>query len=203
MHSTFIGIQVFMLSAITNPAVNILVRVFGVHQNTFGCIYVGYVGEGNGTPLQYSCLENPMDGGAWWAAVFRVTESDTNEVTQQHVGYVVRSGFTRSESAYFGFSRVCQTMSQGGCTNKLLLKAYESFHCSTSLSTLQALVVFISKFAIVMGMQSSLILFLICDSQMTNVVFIDSMAVWISSWDVPGQDFRQFYKLNVLFPIDL
>ena len=25
----------------------------------------GYVGEGNGTPLQYSCLENPMDGGAW------------------------------------------------------------------------------------------------------------------------------------------
>ena len=27
------------------------------------------VGEGNGTPLQYSCLENPMDGWAWWAAV--------------------------------------------------------------------------------------------------------------------------------------
>ena len=26
-------------------------------------------GEGNGTPLQYSCLENPIDGGAWWAAV--------------------------------------------------------------------------------------------------------------------------------------
>ena len=30
------------------------------------------VGEGNGTPLQYSCLENPMDGGAWWAAVHGV-----------------------------------------------------------------------------------------------------------------------------------
>ena len=28
-----------------------------------------WVGEGNGIPLQYSCLENPMDGGAWWAAV--------------------------------------------------------------------------------------------------------------------------------------
>ena len=27
------------------------------------------IGEGNGTPLQYSCLENPMDGGAWWAVV--------------------------------------------------------------------------------------------------------------------------------------
>ena len=34
-------------------------------------------GEGNGTPLQYSCLENPMDGGAWWAAVHGVTESPT------------------------------------------------------------------------------------------------------------------------------
>ena len=34
-------------------------------------------GEGNGTPLQYSCLENPMDGEAWWAAVHGVTKSRT------------------------------------------------------------------------------------------------------------------------------
>ena len=34
-------------------------------------------GEGNGTPLQYSCLENPMDGGAWWAAAHRVSKSRT------------------------------------------------------------------------------------------------------------------------------
>ena len=34
-------------------------------------------GEGNGTPLQYSCLENPMDGGAWWAAVHGVAKSQT------------------------------------------------------------------------------------------------------------------------------
>ena len=34
-------------------------------------------GEGNGTPLQYSCLENPMDGGAWWAAVHGVARSQT------------------------------------------------------------------------------------------------------------------------------
>ena len=35
------------------------------------------VREGNGNPLQYSCLENPMDGGAWWAAVHGVTKSWT------------------------------------------------------------------------------------------------------------------------------
>ena len=35
------------------------------------------VGEGDGTPLQYSCLENPMDGGAWWAAVHGVVKSQT------------------------------------------------------------------------------------------------------------------------------
>ena len=32
-------------------------------------------GEGNGNPLQYSCLENPMDRGAWWATVHRVAKS--------------------------------------------------------------------------------------------------------------------------------
>ena len=34
-------------------------------------------GEGNGTPLRYSCLENPMDGGAWWAVICGVTQSRT------------------------------------------------------------------------------------------------------------------------------
>ena len=34
-------------------------------------------GEGKGTPLQYSCLENPMDGGAWWAAIHGVVKSRT------------------------------------------------------------------------------------------------------------------------------
>ena len=34
-------------------------------------------GEGNGNPLQYSCLENPMDGGDWWATVHGVTKSRT------------------------------------------------------------------------------------------------------------------------------
>ena len=38
---------------------------------------INYNGEGNGTPLQYSCLENPMDGGAWGAAVHGVAKSRT------------------------------------------------------------------------------------------------------------------------------
>ena len=39
-----------------------------------------YPGEGNGNPLQYSCLENPMDRGAWWVTVHEVAkESDTTK----------------------------------------------------------------------------------------------------------------------------
>ena len=39
--------------------------------------YTSSFGEGSGTPLQSSCLENPMDGGAWWAAVHGVAEGQT------------------------------------------------------------------------------------------------------------------------------
>ena len=39
--------------------------------------FISLSGEGNGNPLQYSCLENPMDRGAWWAAVHGVAQSRT------------------------------------------------------------------------------------------------------------------------------
>ena len=45
-----------------------------INNNT---LIVGDFGKGNGTPLQYSCLENPMDGGAWWAADHGVMKSRT------------------------------------------------------------------------------------------------------------------------------
>ena len=46
-----------------------------------------FPGEGNGNPLQYSCLENPMDGGAWWATVHGGhKELDTIErLTHTHI----------------------------------------------------------------------------------------------------------------------
>ena len=52
-------------------------------------------GGGHGTPLQYSCLENPMDRGAWWATVHRVTKSQTRLKqlsTHSHIhGYTTRA----------------------------------------------------------------------------------------------------------------
>ena len=43
-----------------------------IHQLIYGQVKCG---EGNGNPPQYSCLENPRDGGDWWAAVYGVTQS--------------------------------------------------------------------------------------------------------------------------------
>ena len=49
--------QMYLLSHV------IMLRTFDIHS------FLHVPGEGNGTPLQYSCLENHMDGGAWWATV--------------------------------------------------------------------------------------------------------------------------------------
>ena len=52
---------------------------FGILYPSNRIIYSCYThhGEGNGTLLQYSCLENPLDRGAWWAAVYGVSKSRT------------------------------------------------------------------------------------------------------------------------------
>ena len=54
----------------------LLDRLFKAVQHSLAVPRLSY-GEGNGTPLQYSCLENSMDGGAWQAAVHGVTKSRT------------------------------------------------------------------------------------------------------------------------------
>ena len=51
--------------------------LWNLKYNTNDPTYETEAGEGDGTPLQYSCLENPMDGGAWWAAIHGVAKSRT------------------------------------------------------------------------------------------------------------------------------
>ena len=46
-----------------------------------------FPGEGNGNPLQYSCLENPMDRGAWWAIAHEAAKSYTRLSTHTHIRY--------------------------------------------------------------------------------------------------------------------
>ena len=52
--------------------------VYGAAQSDFTfTFHFSRIGEGDGNPLQGSCLENPRDGGAWWAAVYGVAQSRT------------------------------------------------------------------------------------------------------------------------------
>ena len=50
------------------------------------------IGEGNGNPLQYSCLENPRDRGAWWAAIYGVAQSRTQLKRLSSCIYAANSG---------------------------------------------------------------------------------------------------------------
>ena len=51
-----------------------------------------FPGGGHGNPLQYSCLENPMDRGAWWGTVHEVTESDMTKQLGTHAEGVCSCG---------------------------------------------------------------------------------------------------------------
>ena len=66
-------------------------------------------GEGSGTPLQYSCLENPMDGGAWWAAVHGVTKSRTRLKRLSSSSSMVRhiSGLVECQAPTRSFNKGC------------------------------------------------------------------------------------------------
>ena len=64
---------------------------------------LSFIGEGNGDPLQYSCLENPRDGEAWWAAVCGFAQSRTR-----------LKRLSSSSSSLFG-SRTSNILSDGVC----------------------------------------------------------------------------------------
>ena len=61
------------------------------------------IGEGNGNPLKCSCLENPRDGGAWWAAVYGVTQSRTRLKRLGSSSRFFGSQYQASISAYSNF----------------------------------------------------------------------------------------------------
>ena len=85
------------------------------------------VGEGNGNPLQCSCLENPRDGGAWWAAVYGVAQSRT---------WLKR--LSSSSSSFHGVARFGHNLATKPplpynfiCTMKVKVKMLVAQSCST------------------------------------------------------------------------
>ena len=71
---------------------------------------LSYIGEGDSNPLQCSCLENPRDEGAWWAAVYGVTQSQTRLKQLSSCGWVtLRSLFNMPESWFDHLKRDGQT----------------------------------------------------------------------------------------------
>ena len=60
------------------------------------------IGDGNGNPLQCSCLENPRDGGAWWAAVYGVAQSQTRlkRLSSSSSNYFIPSDVVVKEIVY-------------------------------------------------------------------------------------------------------
>ena len=72
LHLLYWQADSLLLNHVGSPCTCTCIHIFEIYVHL--CIYVG---EGNGTPLQYCCLENPMDGGAWQAAVHGVSKSQT------------------------------------------------------------------------------------------------------------------------------
>ena len=66
----FSSIQTEKVTALSNSSQDMTEQLY--FHFSLSCI-----GEGNGNPLQYACLENHRDGGAWWAAVYGVAQSQT------------------------------------------------------------------------------------------------------------------------------
>ena len=67
------------------------------------------IGEGNGNPLQYSCLENSRDGGAWWASIYGVAQSQTRLKRLNSSSSSSSHPLTSGESGFCGKPRMCHS----------------------------------------------------------------------------------------------
>ena len=75
------------------------------------------IGEGNGNPLQCSCLENPRDGGAWWAAVYGVAQSRTwlkwfsspSSNNKMRFKWILKYGVTKLNLCYYELKNSVQS----------------------------------------------------------------------------------------------
>ena len=84
------------------------------------------IGEGNGSPLQCSCLENPRDGEAWWAAVYGVTQSRTRLKRLSSSS----SSSNRTRRGQFSFQSQRKATPKNAavisCTSKAMLKSLQA-----------------------------------------------------------------------------
>ena len=69
-------------------------------------------GGGHGNPLQYSCLENPMDRGVWWATVHMVTELDMTSNLHSHTGFIFKENIYTGNKHYLPEELVSRPVKQ-------------------------------------------------------------------------------------------
>ena len=101
-----------------------------------GVVYQ-FTGEGNGNPLQCSCLENPRDGGAWWAAIYGVAQSQTR------LKWLSSSSSISSHSPYFYTLVYCgyqnfKIIFGNWCRTCIVKKNYEAKQFSTYISLMNS-----------------------------------------------------------------
>ena len=94
------------------------------------------IGEGNGNPLQCSCLESPRYGGAWWAAIYGVTQSRTRLKWLSNSNSKDNNGFsTHMFGIWQGFIRTAYLISRSyAVSGGSLIRAFRSYFQDSSLS---------------------------------------------------------------------
>ena len=81
------------------------------------CTY-GHLGEGNGNPLQCSCLENPRDGGAWWVAIYGVAQSRTRLKRLSSSSSMVTLSLTKEAKKIYNGEKTISLTSGAGKTGQ-------------------------------------------------------------------------------------